>query len=1192
MGWNANPETNLTVYILRYGRPSGSSTAVEIPVTETNVTVSNLTAQATYTFTLTAKNALGLESRPSDLVSTNLPGTNHAPVATAMAIETVEDQSVPVTLAGTDPDADQLSFQVASSPAHGSLTGIAPNLTYTPVANYSGTDSFTFVASDGVSNSAVATISLQVFAVNDTPTLNSINNVNVNEDGPLQTVNLSGIGAGGGESQTLVVTASSGNTNIIPHPSVSYTSPNATGSLSFTPRANANGAVTITVTVDDGGASNNTVSRFFTVTVASVNDRPTLNSLTNRVLLEDAGSQLVALSGISSGATNENQPLTITAVSSNPQVIPTPVISYASPNPSGTLTFTPATNAAGSAVISVIVDDGQAQNHSVTQSFTVTITAVNDTPTLTAIVDQTILQNESTDPIPFTVDDEETPAGSLTVAATSSNPTLLPSSGIVLGGVGSSRNVRLTPATNQTGSAIVRVSVSDGNSSRTNAFTLTVNHGNYAPTLDSIAERVLSEDATGVTVPLTGIGSGATNESQTLELTAHSSNPELLPDPLVIYISPATTGSLELHLNANASGSSLISVTVDDGGTENSRLTRQFLVTVNAENDAPTITAIAEQVTEPGVATRALTFSINDVETPATTLQLTSSSTNTALLPPGNIVLAGSGTQRTVKLTPASGQLGQSLVALMVSDGTLVSTSAFLLTVVSSNHPPSISAIADQSTPAYTELAGIAFTVADAESPASALGVTASSSQQALLPNANILIQGNGTNRTLTLRPQPGKQGVAIITLTVSDGQRSAQSSFQLTVQAGAAPQSVLTVQTQGAGSITPNLNGQSLLIGTTYSLTAVPSAGNIFTGWTGGVTSSSPSLKFVMSSNLTLQAGFMTNPFTPLAGQYNGLYYEETGAAPGRAGFLTLKTTGQGTYSGKLYVGAKPLGLSGRLDFAGRGTNHITRKGTNAVTLEFELHNGNAGTVEGRVTDGEWEAVLLGDRAAYAKTNPAPFAGNYTMILPGTPNPVEGPEGHGFGTVKIDVAGVASFAGTLSDGSKVSQKVALSRAGQWPLYAGLYAGSGLLLSWQTVTNRVSDDITGVLSWIRPAQPASKFWPQGFSYETITIGSSYVRPIGTNRVLELTQGALVCQGGNLPASLTNLFALDAGGKATPLDASGMTMTISASSGLFAGKVIGAEGKTASFRGAVLQKQAGGAGFLLGTNRSAQVFFGW
>ena len=110
--------------------------------------------------------------------------------------------------------------------------------------------------------------------VNDAPTINTPSNVTINENAGQQTVNLTGITAGGGETQTLTVTASSNNTALI-NPSVTYTSPNSTGTLTFTPAANSFGTATITVTVmDNGGTANggvDTTSVQFTVTVNSVN---------------------------------------------------------------------------------------------------------------------------------------------------------------------------------------------------------------------------------------------------------------------------------------------------------------------------------------------------------------------------------------------------------------------------------------------------------------------------------------------------------------------------------------------------------------------------------------------------------------------------------------------------------------------------------------------------------------------------------------------------------------------------------------------------------------------------------------------------------------------------------------------------------------------------------------------------------
>ena len=77
-------------------------------------------------------------------------------------------------MTGSDVDGDTLRYTIITPPAHGSLTGTAPNLTYTPALNYNGPDSFTFKVNDGTVDSANATVSLTVTAVNNPPTVGAI----------------------------------------------------------------------------------------------------------------------------------------------------------------------------------------------------------------------------------------------------------------------------------------------------------------------------------------------------------------------------------------------------------------------------------------------------------------------------------------------------------------------------------------------------------------------------------------------------------------------------------------------------------------------------------------------------------------------------------------------------------------------------------------------------------------------------------------------------------------------------------------------------------------------------------------------------------------------------------------------------------------------------------------------------------
>jgi hypothetical protein len=118
----------------------------------------------------------------------------------------------------------------------------------------------------------------EVDVFNDTPTLDAISDVRINENNPIQMINLMAITAGNGESQPLRVTSTSNNSGLIPNPVVTYTSPNPTGSIVFGPAASQSGTATITVIVEDGGLDNDlgtaddnaTVQQMFQITVLDV----------------------------------------------------------------------------------------------------------------------------------------------------------------------------------------------------------------------------------------------------------------------------------------------------------------------------------------------------------------------------------------------------------------------------------------------------------------------------------------------------------------------------------------------------------------------------------------------------------------------------------------------------------------------------------------------------------------------------------------------------------------------------------------------------------------------------------------------------------------------------------------------------------------------------------------------------------
>jgi hypothetical protein len=220
-----------------------------------------------------------------------------------------------------------------------------------------------------------------VNAVNDVPTLDGLSDSTISEDASEQTVGLSGISAGGGESQPLRVTASSSNPGLIAAPTVIYTSADASGTVKYTPVADQSGVAVITINVEDGGldgdlstaGDNATTTLTFTVTVTAVNDAPTLNQPSDATIDEDAVEQTVNLTGISAGG-GESQPLSVTASSSNPGLIATPTVVYTSADATGSLKYTPSVDQHGTSVITVVVEDGGPDGNLSTTGDNLTVT--------------------------------------------------------------------------------------------------------------------------------------------------------------------------------------------------------------------------------------------------------------------------------------------------------------------------------------------------------------------------------------------------------------------------------------------------------------------------------------------------------------------------------------------------------------------------------------------------------------------------------------------------------------------------------------------------------------------------------------------------------------------------------------------------------------------------------------------------
>jgi hypothetical protein len=211
-------------------------------------------------------------------------------------------------------------------------------------------------------------------------------------------------------------------------------------------------------------------------------------------------------------------------------------------------------------------------------------------------------------------------------------------------------------------------------------------------------------------------------------------------------------------------------------------------------NAPPTISDTTDKSTAEDTPTGALPITVGDTETPAGSLVVTASSSNTTLVPNANLALGGSGANRTLTITPAPDQNGTTTITVSVSDDLATTSDTFVLTVTAVNDAPTISHTPNQSTAEDTPTPPLPITVGDVETAPGSLTVTASSSNTTLVPNANLALGGSGANRTLTITPAPDRGGDTTITVTVSDGAISVSDAFVLTVS----PQGYLLAAANG----------------------------------------------------------------------------------------------------------------------------------------------------------------------------------------------------------------------------------------------------------------------------------------------------------------------------------------------------------------------------------------------------------
>ncbi|WP_254508842.1 beta strand repeat-containing protein [Anatilimnocola floriformis] len=731
-----------------------------------------------------------------------------------------------------------------------SSTGV---LTFTPTG-VPGVATVTVVLQDnggtangGIDQTAPITFTITINTAGNAPTINAITPVTINEDAGLTTVNFSGVTDGAdGAQQAISISAISNNPGLIPNPTVTYTSPAATGSLSFTPVANASGTATITVTLVDSGIDlipgtpdDLTTTTSFLVTVNPVNDAPTItNGNVNPFpAIEDDPPLSFTFTGITAGP-GETQTLQVTATSSNP-TLASPVVTYTSPSTTAGVAVTLAPNLSGTAIITVTVRDAgfdgvlnTADDATTSTTQTINVTPVNDRPTITTLGNQTVAFNSGAQSVAgfasvvsFGPPDEAGQAILNYIVNSNSNFGLFS----VPPSIDATGRLTYTPATGQQGTATIMISGRDNggvnnggfDTSDLVSFTITVSppSPNLPPTINPVNPLTINEDATLQTVSFSGVSGGADVPAQNVTVTATSDNTAVIPNPTVNYTTGAASGSLTFTPVANANGTATISVVVRDSGldlipgnSDDSSVTTTFVVTVNAVNDVPSFTITSTHTsnedagaqTAAGFATNLSTGPANESAQTLTFNVLTNSNPSLFAVAPA---ISPTGT---LTYTAAPNAFGSATITVVVQDnGGLanggVDTSAaqtFTITVAPVNDAPTFAIGPNRTVPNTAgpqTFAGQATTIvagpANEAGQAVTLSVTGNSN-----PAIFSVAPSIAANGTLTFTPAPGASGTSTITIVAQDNGGTANGGVELSI-----PQTfTITVQNDNPPTINP----------------------------------------------------------------------------------------------------------------------------------------------------------------------------------------------------------------------------------------------------------------------------------------------------------------------------------------------------------------------------------------------------
>jgi VCBS repeat-containing protein len=571
-------------------------------------------------------------------VLVNSTVTNRAPAAVDDAYSTAEDMALTVAAPGvlgndTDPDGDSLSAVLGSGPAHGSLT-LNPNgsFAYTPAANYNGPDSFTYHASDGTLTSNLATVTITVTAVNDAPTA-AADAYSTAEDTAL-TVATPGVLGNDTDPDGDPLSAWVGA-----GPSHGTLTLDADGSFVYTPDANYNGPDSFTYRASDGSLESNLAT--VTITVTAVNDTPT--AANDAYSTAEDTALTVAAPGVLGNDTDPDGDSLHTVTETGPSH------GTLTLHADGSFAYTPAANYNGPDTFTYRASDGTFTSNLAT--VTITVTPVNDAPTAADDAYSTTEDTALTVATPGVLGNDTDPDGnplSAWVGAGPSHGTLT---------LDADGSFAYTPDANYNGPDTFTYRASDGSlDSDLATVTITVTAVNDAPTAAADAYTTDEDTALNVTAP--GVLGNDSDPDSTLTAAVVTG-----PAHGTLTLNP--DGSFTYTPAANFNSTDTFTYRASDGTLTSNPAT--VTITVTAVNDAPTVAVAAGGTCGGNDRSGTIILTVGDVD--GGTLTLSATSSNTALVPNGNVVFAGSGTTRTLTATTVAGRTGTAILTVTVNDG-------------------------------------------------------------------------------------------------------------------------------------------------------------------------------------------------------------------------------------------------------------------------------------------------------------------------------------------------------------------------------------------------------------------------------------------------------------------------------------------------------------------------------------------